>query len=339
MNIAQIKKRFRLVALGSVLLASLMPSQAYAVSQADAADAAADAPLPMPKSTRHGQSNEVPAQAVHSAPQAEPAEAALPKPTTSDPNTPEKSSDHGFNTEDFLPQKGTTSGSKKKVVAPVGESNKIFVRVQLTVPHSTQAVHKLVAYPYPMALPKARKEIFDLSTDTRTLKEELLSNGYTQRGSSYKPYPFQGWRFQYAYHNALKRSHADEPSVIGDIYPFVAKMVPYLREEIRKVNNTEHERVERYKRLGEEYEQHSQEAETEATRIGYVPVPVEINKMWRGHFNIGELKLGEGTWYITGTKKVPGITYYWQQAIEVTRDQPVVCELTEDNALIVEGGW
>jgi hypothetical protein len=237
-----------------------------------------------------------------------------------------------------MPQ-ATLSGSKKQKIAPVDDSDKVFVRVQLTVPHSSNAVHKLVAYPYPMALPKARKEIFDLSTETRALKEEILTSGYTQRGTSNKPYPFNGWRWQYAYHNALKRAHTYEPAVISDIYPFVSKMTPYCREECRRINNIEHERVERYKRLAEEYEQHAQEAETEATRKGYTPVAVEINKMWRGHFNIGEVRLGEGTWWITGTKKVPGITYYWQQPIEVIKGEPVVCELTEDNALVIEGGW
>ena len=339
MDFAQIKKHFQALALGSILFASLMPAPALAVSQAETADTTGDAPLPMPKSSRRNQSNDSPTQTNQSSASADTTEPAVPKPKTADPNSPEKSSDHGFNTEDFLPAAGTTSGSKKKVVAPVDDSDKIFVRVQLTVPHSTNAVHKLVAYPYPMALPKARKEIFDLPTDTANLKQEILTNGYTQRGSTFKPYPFQGWRFQYAYHNALKRSHADEPAVIGDIYPFVAKMVPYVREEIKRINNTERERIERYKRLAEEYEQHAQEAETEATRKGYTPVPVEINKLWRGHFNIGEVKLGEGTWYITGTKKVPGITYYWQQAVDVVNGQPVVCELTEDNALVIEGGW
>jgi hypothetical protein len=337
MDIAQIKKRLQTIAFGCLVTATLLPAQALAVSTADSADTATgDAPLPMPKSRRRAQSTESGEQS--SAP-VDAGDSATKKSKAASLNLPEKSSDHGFNTEDFMPQSSTTSGSKKKIVAPVDESDKIYVRVQLTVPRSTNAMNKLVAYPYPMQLPKARKEIFDLSTDTRALKEEILTSGYLQRGTSIKPYPFQGWRWQYAYHNALKRAHADEPAVISDIYPFVRKMTPYCREEVRRINNIEHERVERYKRLAEEYEQHGQEAETDATRKGYTPVPVEINKMWRGHFNIGEIRLGEGTWWITGTKKVPGITYYWQQPVEVLKGQPVICELTEDNALVIEGGW
>jgi hypothetical protein len=338
MDIAQIQKRLQTVAFSCLVCATLLPAQALAVSTADtAADTTSgDAPLPMPKASRHAQSTEAAGQST--AP-ADAADTATQKPKAANVNLPEKSSDHGFNTEDFMPQSSTVSGSKKKIVAPVDDSDKIFVRVQLTVPHSTSAVHKLVAYPYPMQLPKARKEIFDLSTDSTALKEEILTSGYTQRGTAIKPYPFQGWRWQYAYHNALKRAHTDEPSVINDIYPFVRKMMPYCREEVRRINNIEHERIERYKRLDEEYEQHAQEAETDATRKGYTPVALEINKLWRGHFNIGEVKLSEGTWWITGTKKVPGITYYWQQPVEVVKGQPVVCELTEDNALVIEGGW
>lgn len=331
MNIAKLKKQLELVALSCLVCATLLPTQALAVSSTDVTDNSGDAPLPMPKSSKRTPAAEENAQ--------QEAVATPEKPKTANVNLPEKSSDHGFTTEDFLPQTGTTSGSKKKVVAPVDNSDKTFVRVQLTVPHSIQAVHKLIAYPYPMALPKARKEMQPLPTNTTALKEEVLTTGYTQRGTQWKPYPFMGWRWQYAYHNALKRAHVEEPSTINDIYPFVNKMVPYCREECKKVNAIEDERVERYKRLAEEYEQHGQEAETEATRKGYLPVNVEINKMWRGHFNIGEVKLSEGIWYIIGTKKVPGITYYWQQPIEVVKGQPVICELTEDNALVIEGGW
>jgi hypothetical protein len=335
MDIAKIKMRLQTIAFSCLVYTTLSPAQALAVSTADTADTTTgDAPLPMPKSSRRAQSTETSGQSTAPAD-----DMAIQKPKAANINLPEKSSDHGFNTEDFMQQSSTASGSKKKIAAPVDESDKIFVRIQLTVPHSTNAVHKLVAYPYPMQLPKARKEIFDLSTDSTALKEEILTSGYTQRGTSSKPYPFQGWRWQYAYHNALKRAHADEPSVLSDIYPFVRKMMPYCREEVRRINNIEHERIERYKRLAEEYEQHGQESETEATRKGYVPVPIEINKLWRGHFNIGEIKLGEGTWWITGTKKVPGITYYWQQPIEVVKGDSVVCELTEDNALVIEGGW
>jgi len=338
MDTAQIKKRLQTIAFGCLVCATLLPAQALAVSSADMADTTTgDAPLPMPKSNRRAQPSEAGDQST--AP-ADAADSATKKTKAASLNLPEKSSDHGFNTEDFMPQAATSSGSKKKKIgAPVDESDKIFVRVQLTVPHSTSAVHKLVAYPYPMQLPKARKEILDLSTESTALESEILTSGYTQRGTSNKPYPFQGWRWQYAYHNALKRAHADEPAVISDIYPFIRKMTPYCREECRRINTIEHERVERYKRLAEEYEQHAQEAETDATRKGYTPVAVEINKLWRGHFNIGEVKLGEGTWWITGTKKVPGITYYWQQPVEVIKGEPVICELTEDNALVIEGGW
>jgi hypothetical protein len=339
MEIAQMKKRLQTIAFGCLVCATLLPAQALAVSTGDAVDTTGDAPLPMPKSPRRAQPAESTDQSNASIAPSDATGNDVKKPKAASMNTPEKSSDHGFNTEDFMPQASTTSGSKKKIVAPVDDSEKTFVRVQLTVPRNTNAVQKFVAYPYPMQLPKARKEVFDLSTDTTALKEEILTSGYLQRGTFIKPYPFQGWRWQYAYHKALKRAHADEPAVITDIYPFVRKMMPYCREEVRSINNIEHERVERYKRMAEEYEQHAQEAETDATRKGYTPVTVEINKMWRGHFNIGEVRLAEGTWWITGTKHVPGLTYYWQQPVEVVNGQPVICELTEDNALVIEGGW
>jgi hypothetical protein len=252
---------------------------------------------------------------------------------------PEKSTDKGFSTEDFMP---SDDANKKRQGRSLSDG-KCFVRVFINIPHNANTVNHFIAYPYPMDLPKKRvdNQHFQspLPTSKLQLKNLIMATGYSQRDAGIRPYPTNGWRWQYAYHAALNKSHLDEPGAITEMYRFADSLVPYARAECVRLNKVEDERQERYLRAQEDCEQNHQEYETEATRRGYSPVEVRPDKFFRGHLNLAELQLGEGSWWVIGTRRVPGLKYYWQVQLNAVKGEVTTCELNEENALVIEGGW
>jgi hypothetical protein len=253
--------------------------------------------------------------------------------------TPEKSTDKGFSTEDFMPT--DDADSKKHGQKP--SDGKCFVRVFINIPHNNNAVNHFLAYPYPIELPKKRNDNLHvqrpLPTSKRELRNLILATGYSTRDAGIRPYPTNGWRWQYAYHAALNKSHLTEPNAITEMYRFMDALVPYARAECQRLNKVEDDRAERYLRAQEDCDQNRQEYETDATRKGYSPIEVRPDKFFRGHMNLAELRLGEGPWWIVGTRRVPGLKYYWQQPVTAVKGEVTTCELNEENALVIEGGW
>ncbi len=250
---------------------------------------------------------------------------------------PERSSDKQFSTEDFLPAEDSYQKKKDNE-----HEEKCNVNVIINVPHNLNAVNHFIAYPYPMAMPKPRLATTgrgELATDSKSLQAQVINSGYDAPESGMRPYPYLGWRWQYAYHHALNASHLDEPHSIAEMYPFAHNLLPYVRAECKRINIIEHDRQERYDRAQAEFEQNRSDAEADAIRKGYLPIEFKLNKLFQTHMNEAQLKLGEGTWWITGTHRVPGLIYYWQQQVEAVKGDTATCELTEDNALLIEGAW
>ncbi len=254
-------------------------------------------------------------------------------------DAPEKSTDKGFTTEDFMP--ADDDASKKR--GADSADGKCAVRVFINIPHNNNAVNNFIAYPYPINLPKKRNDKTHqqnpLPTDRRQLRDLILATGYSSRDAGIRPYPTNGWRWQYAYHSALNKAHLTEPNAIGEIYHFADDLIPYARKECIRLNKVEDDRLERYQRAQDDCDQNHADYETEATRKGYGPVEFHIDKFFRGHFNLAELRLGEGPWWIIGTRRVPGLKYYWQEPVTAVKGEVSKVELNEENALVIEGGW
>ena len=66
---------------------------------------------------------------------------------------------------------------------------------------------------------------------------------------------------------------------------------------------------------------------------------MRFTRLLRGHTLDGGLRLAGGPWYVTGTHKVPGLTYYWQLPVTVEPGETKEVELNESNALVIEGAW
>jgi hypothetical protein len=271
---------------------------------------------------------------------------------------PEKSTDKGFSTADFL-HEGEIKQSKllPKAAEPPAAVNLI---VRVTVPHYTDAVDQFVAYPYPMPVPTPRRppgtknkstvdsskkkdvptQAYDPMPSTRkAIRDLIFQTGYTARTKRNVAYPQGGWRWQMAYRNALQKCKLGEPNIITEMYPFVNAMEPLARAECKHFDELEEERQRRYEAAFEEFQLNRNDIEFEAVQKGYFPVEFQLNKLWRGKRAKAELRLGPGKWWITGTHKVAGLLYYWQQPVQITANQTEELELNWQNALVIEGGW
>jgi hypothetical protein len=285
---------------------------------------------------------------------------------------PERSSDHGFSTDDFLhPDDGTVKPKKAAVTFAAArgpERVKDYnLLIRIHVPQNTDPVDRFVAYPYPMPVPipkrppatKGQKassssdsggqpeakpavapQAYDPMPSTRNgIRGLILQTGYTSRTKRNVAYPSGGWRWQMAYRNALARCHRSEPALIGEMYGFVDAMEPLVKEECEKFDELEEDRQRRYQTAFEEFQLNRNECEYEAVKKGYFPVEFNMSRGYRGVMAAAEVKLGPGTWWITGTHKVVGLTYYWQQPVQIVNGQVENVELNWKNALVIQGGW
>lgn len=276
-------------------------------------------------------------------------------PPADPPQQSDKSTDKGFSSEDFLPGNDTKRKPTIKAVAPPSSVN---LRVRVSVPQNTDPVDQFVAYPYPMPLPIPKyppgtkttssggdkpiipQQAYAKMPSTRkNIRSLILQTGYSARTKRSVAYPSGGWRWQMAYRNALKRCRLDEPGMITEIYPFIDAMEPLVREECKKFDELEEDRQRRYQAAYEEWQTNRADFENDAVKKGYFPVEFMLNKGWRGQKSAAEIRLGPGTWWITGTHKVAGLCYYWQQPVEIVNGQIETVDLNWQNALVIEGGW
>lgn len=247
----------------------------------------------------------------------------------------EKSPDNLFDTSDFLKP---DSKAPKSTLKNDSEA-KVPVKISINVPHNMEALNTLTAYPYPVQPPRIRQAIQPLPDHYAALKGKLIASGYTQRTSKERAYPFGGWRWQYAYQAGLRRSNLGVPHVVTEMYAWADEMVKYVQPEVKRLNAAEINRIARYKTIQDDYAQNRVEVEADAIRKGLFPVDVRLQKFDNRQMRFGTLKLPPGSWWLVGTHKVPGLTYYWNLPFDVDADQPKTMELTEANALLIQGGW
>ncbi len=111
-------------------------------------------------------------------------------------------------------------------------------------------------------------------------------------------------------------------------------MYRYIKPEINRLNQAEEERQARYVVAQAEWKRNYADMESAALRSGLGPVEVPT-----GRLGNGLAELSPGTWWIAGTRQLPGLTYYWQEPVTVKSSATASLALTESNALVIEGGW
>lgn len=212
------------------------------------------------------------------------------------------------------------------------------IRVRISVPHKKRPVSTIMLYPYPPKPPRIKNAIMKLDSKPRTLKNQLLNLGYSGRSGLDKPYVPSGWRWQYAYSAALAKSGTRAPTNIVTFYPWSWKMIPYLKEEVERLNEIETARSERYREAVKEHEQNGVDLETEALQKGLSPVEIKLQAGDTIKLS-GSAKVMCGTWWVVATHKVPGLNFFWQLPVRVEAGENPDVQLTQSNALMIEGGW
>lgn len=254
--------------------------------------------------------------------------------TANEPKRPnEKSTDNSFSTADFLPP-----DQRKNL--PVEVDSKVNLKVVVNVPRNIDARNELSFYPYPMKPPPMKQQQKPLPENEKEgLPNQILTSGYVQRTQSTSAYPFGGWRWQYAYNAALRRSGLGVPHLMTEMYAWRDEMIPYVKPEVRRLNQAERERRQRYDRCKQDYEEQRVDIESDSIRKGLFPVPVRISTYSGRATRFGTARVLPGSWWLVGSHKAAGLTYYWNLPVEVDEGQPKTIELTEANAILIEGAW
>jgi hypothetical protein len=208
-----------------------------------------------------------------------------------------------------------------------------FLDVIIKVPHKTHPKDTFNLYPYPVKPPKSEHATLLPETE-KSMKQLLLSTGYHNRMNPDKPYQLGGWRWQYCFQTAVRKSGLGVPHSIISEYAWARDITPYAQAETKKWNEFEDQRWLRYKKAVAEFERNHADIESDATQQGLVAM--ELPK--RGYGWIQQ-NIPTGTWWLTATRKVPGLTYYWQVPLTAAPGEKIKIELNELNALIIEGGW
>jgi hypothetical protein len=227
-----------------------------------------------------------------------------------------------------LPEPAGTISSEASIVS--GGT----VTVKVKVPHNKRVYDRFQIFPYPVKPPKKEKETELIPEDPRILRDMLLSIGYSLRSAGHKPYPSGGWRWQYAYNAALRKTGEGVPHFLYQIYPWCDRMQKAVLPEVQRMNAAETARSKNYKKAVEEYENTYSEIENEATRKGLYPLEFKMRGL-----GVGSVHVPAGTWWVAGYHRAAGITYYWYSPITVRDGGKSAYELTEGNALLIQGAW
>jgi len=236
---------------------------------------------------------------------------------------PESTGDHVESSISMIPPQVSAESSAETPVL-----------IWVHVPHTLRPVDNFIAFPYPMKPPTISKTIEPLETKRDYLLGMLFSIGYASRTNRSKPFMQAGWRWRYAYDAALQKSRLGEPATVIAAYSWCKDMLPYIKPEIERMNTIEEQRSARYFEAVNYFEHHGQEVENSATRAGMQAVDIRLNRDFQS-----KIKLKPGNWWITGTHRAPGLIYYWQLPVTIGEGIAQKIELTEENALLIQGGW
>ncbi len=232
------------------------------------------------------------------------------------------------------------SPSKEGAEIPLEDNaEKAKLTIQVRVPQNGRVSNKFTVYPYPVEMPNPnpRLVIAQLATTSDSLRNSLRTLGYSTRTGKAMPYPTAGYRTNYAFKRALKAYGGGQPHTLAELYRWIDDIYPYFETEILKSNEQERLRGERLAQMKEECASTQGEIETEALKKGLYPVDVRISS-WQGLGQLGEIELPKAKWWVVGTNKTLGLSFYWQEPIDLSKGNQHL-NLNDANALIIQGAW
>lgn len=227
-------------------------------------------------------------------------------------------------------------GSQDAMSAP--PEGEAMLRVRISVPHQTRAVSSISVYPYPPRPPRMLKQMNKIDDKPKTIRNQLINIGYSNRNSDTKLFPNSGWRWHYILKAALQKSGTRPPTNIVTMYPWTYKMVPYVQTEIRRINEIEADRKIRYQTVVKDFEENGVELENEALQKGLSPIEINLKNGSKKLLS-GTAALAPGTWYIVASHKTSSLNFFWQIPVTVSAGEKSTVQLTQTNALVIEGAW
>lgn len=213
------------------------------------------------------------------------------------------------------------------------ENDNATVNIRLVKHYHLPPEDTVMAYPWPVRPPKPEIPS-KLQEKPQDLKAMILATGYSSRIDFNRPHPLYGWRWVHAFQAAHEKSGLGYPHTMLTMYPWVHKITPYVVTEVKRINQIEADRLNAYKKVADEYDRLHEELENEAAAKGLVPIAVRISR-----HGIGQAQLPPGNWWISATRKLPDLKFYWQVPITVGAGQTANVQLTNLNAIVVQGGW
>lgn len=225
-------------------------------------------------------------------------------------------------------------GQEMSGAVPEGEAQ---LRVRISVPFKVRPTSSITLYPYPTRPPKIKLHA-KIDEKPKNIRQQLLNLGYSQRSSGTRLFPTGGYRWQYVIRAACEKSHTHPPTNILTMYPWTFKMVPYVQEEAIRINAIESERRTRYISTLKEFEENGVDLENEALQKGLSPIEIPMMQGTRKLMS-GSAVIAPGTWYVVATHKTPALKFYWQLPVSVSAGERSTVQLTQTNALVIEGAW
>jgi hypothetical protein len=207
------------------------------------------------------------------------------------------------------------------------------VTVWVNVPHYRDSIQKFRAVPYITEIPTPLHNYGPMSEKYADLKDSLYILCFLAPQNAQKHrYSGQGWRFTYCLEAAKREAGLGTPHLLPEAREWCEQMYPHLHKFVVRSNEAEALRHDRCTQAQQDYQENKGEFEYAALKKGFFPIDLKFTIYHLSLFR-SVTELPEGNWWITGTHKVIGITYYWQEPIEVGADKPNGVVLTEANAL------
>jgi len=215
-------------------------------------------------------------------------------------------------------------------------ASKYKVTLWVNVPHYKGCIESFKAVPYLSEIPVPLHTYGSLSERYGDIKDSLYILCYVApQNPKLHKYSGQGWRFSYCLDQAKRESGLGMPHVLPEARAWCEAMYPYVHKYLVRSNEAEALRADRLRKARADYDETHSEIEYAALKKGYFPVDLNFI-VYHESLRRAVIDLPEGTWWITGTHKVIGITYYWQEPIEVGPDKPNTMQLTEQSALLID---
>lgn len=218
--------------------------------------------------------------------------------------------------------------------AQISEPANLNVHVVVPIQDPKQTIDVLAVHPYPVKPPVLKNPPAPLPTDPKSLKNLLLQSAYNGRETLDKIYPIGGMRWQYVYRSIVRKANIGVPHTIFGAYQWIDRVMPIAVAESTHFNEIEAERQARLQKTLEDFDKNREEFESQAVSNGLYPIQLRARRD-----RTAQGQIPAGSWWLTCTRKAPGLTFYWQVPFTAAPGENVNLTLTQANALLITGGW